>query len=1246
MPGSDPRTLLGLHGNNVQAPQIESALRERLAAVLQHPESRSPDAEMVRRVLRESAERLKREVIQSNVEPRATRTLASPQASAANIPPSSTTPSWLTPRRPTSQPPLFHLTAFDRLVLAVLVASGGWNAHSRARLVALAAAHGVTVQGLMRVVQGLGQYASSGGARLGVNEITAGQALSEYMPPAPSGPPVGAALLDLLTENFSAELKRENPWTTIKLAVIFGALTIGALILAVRIALYPSAPPPTQPPPVAQSPFLATPSIPGATSSSSDSAQATVHDDSSARRIATFPKYPTFLGNALPAESIQAVEQLNGMPGRLDELARKLIVEERPSEAIFRMWEADIDSIAIGWQLADESTRKQIEAKLLEVTRAAGDRPTVSDRLLNSLMAAPTIATPLDIWRGTWKTQTAWKIASASDLVPPVVRQRAMAVLEAVMPQTSHHRTSEDAAAAWLDLLVPQLVAMIELNDQVYDFWELWLAAQRGLGKGERYDASVASALRAVLSTETDLARPGPSVNVAARLLNTAIESNSPVIKASLQSLLDDEAVPSRDLWVLTSLLSMNDGATWFPDGMVLPEDADMKHRWRIRDELERIWPSQAVPEESDQTVGVASGRALSVDAAQVERWAAAVEAAFAQGPMAEPESLLRQIIQASRMIEAAHAMVAQDETQFNRTVADVESSADARSIAPVRRAASRIGQPLGADATWSVAYQQAGKSPEQRVEAIRELRATTAGDLGPIDADVLVREVYRASPAEVRSAAQEMVIKFARGPNVSQAMLDHFGDAPATEAISAVVGNFTGQPLPSAREAGWAATAKIALLEHALQLRPEMQNDVDALAGMLADSCASQLGLMRRESMQQGPDRLPQDIAAALVQAWHGLAEPLRVANPLPDTLSNLQRRRATRLRLVDGPIQQFAASQLAILDLVAYIAVAEQPARRDTVAAILRRSADSRNASGSVMEQSLHVVRAIVRVWRVRLGLDDVSVDVAEGSARAVSSVFTPTILPPNDMRHPMLESWLPRLELLSPNNPAEYYELAEEVSDAHGEAPGRDLARWLFAVSGALDPTRMGRSACLALADMESDAKQKRRLLALASLMGGGILLPRTGETGTSGSGPTWVNAFASGSMLAAAVAMSDGLGHYRRGEGAKALETFRKPGATELLMQFDRHLGPVGGAARILDDCKHFRGAARPTLSPDQLVGMMRIELALLSGTHRSWAGDLLLYNAHPLMEVDPERLAETLGVDATRVLYRNGKWTDR
>ncbi|MHC4414548.1 MAG: hypothetical protein ACYS0G_04620 [Planctomycetota bacterium] len=222
------------------------------------------------------------------------------------------------------------------------------------------------------------------------------------------------------------------------------------------------------------------------------------------------------------------------------------------------------------------------------------------------------------------------------------------------------------------------------------------------------------------------------------------------------------------------------------------------------------------------------------------------------------------------------------------------------------------------------------------------------------------------------------------------------------------------------------------------------------------------------------------------------------------------------------------------------------------------------------------------------------------------------------------------LERLEALDPADPVSYFELAEEIADAARDQAGRDLAGHLFALAGLLDPPRLGRSACLALADLEDREPSKQRLLAMAWLLderGGWLSL------GTEDRAPVDPEA---------ALAVAESLGHYRKGQGSRALTTLRTPGAGELL---ERH-GSVlrGGTARFLEDCRLYRGSRKPMLSPQDLTGMLHLERALLAGPDRSWSGELALTRGRPLIEVDPDRLQDTLGVDGSKPYYRNGGWS--
>jgi hypothetical protein len=212
-------------------------------------------------------------------------------------------------------------------------------------------------------------------------------------------------------------------------------------------------------------------------------------------------------------------------------------------------------------------------------------------------------------------------------------------------------------------------------------------------------------------------------------------------------------------------------------------------------------------------------------------------------------------------------------------------------------------------------------------------------------------------------------------------------------------------------------------------------------------------------------------------------------------------------------------------------------------------------------------------------------------------------------------------------------DYFELAEEVADVARTSEDRALARRLFALAGLLDRQRLGRSACLALADLAERPTERRRLLALVSLLSNRRIGPPLLET---------MDERSTGNASASTILdLLEAFSHYRRGRGPDALETLRRPGVRDLLKRLGSHLR--GGVAGFIEDCNMYRGDLRPSLSQDDLNRMLRLEIALLSGTQRPWSADLLLNQGQPMIEVDPDDLAAAFGSDASRPYFRNGRW---
>lgn len=264
--------------------------------------------------------------------------------------------------------------------------------------------------------------------------------------------------------------------------------------------------------------------------------------------------------------------------------------------------------------------------------------------------------------------------------------------------------------------------------------------------------------------------------------------------------------------------------------------------------------------------------------------------------------------------------------------------------------------------------------------------------------------------------------------------------------------------------------------------------------------------------------------------------------------------------------------------------------------------------------------------------------------------------------------------RLAALSPANPEGYYLLAEEIAAelpaASSEtAQVRRLAQQLYVLAYELDQRRpdearlhMGRPVCLALAAIAPVEADQRWLWALARAAD-----PQTG-------GPTWAPVRIRPAPEGLALDLCAVLGYSRCGEGRRAEQILAKPGVSELLDRYDALLSPIGvsgGASSIrraisqwplCPECKNRRivthagennnlpvlchtcnGLPGATISVEELLLQLRLESALLSGIHRSWAAQAVADRASPLRDLDPGELAPTFGVDAAKPLWRDGQW---
>lgn len=968
--GATARELLGIDAGVVlDGPMIEQAVRARLSMIDRHPGGASADAERVRQAVRAAAEALKGDIGKAPevaTSPAAsTRASHGPRSSSAHHGHARQRRMFAgAPRATRGQRPGITLTDFDRQVLGTLVGAGGWNRESRSRLVAIAAAHRVTVHGLLTVIRGLNDYARQGGARLDVATITAGRRTL-----APATAAAARPATPSLPERLLPDLKEPTPATTVKWSFIFGlaALVLGAaLIVAVLMSggRHRTATPPAPPPPVVV-----------------DQPQAPAPDDALAisREPAKFPQPPTFaipLADIIPADALAESAKL---PELLDHVVRRVRVADEPSEAVYRDWAAHIDLASRTWPAVEASLRESMATGVRRVFEEADAKQGVSDRLLAAFAVADSsITDPIAIAQRAWRIERLVEL-SQSLALSPAVRDRALAMVRAALPKDVDPRTTlpAECAAQWLASLPDSLAADVDHGTDNTASWEVWLASLKITADSDTLQSMLAQAIEALLRGSADFTQPGLAVNVLGRLASE-LDWNQPLLRDHVSGWFDDPAaITGDDLWVLTSIVSEQHLAPWFTPSLIVPRGADEAHRRRMRDQIASAWPHDAT---GDDRAAAAVGRGIDVDPEIGKAWRRAQASLMSASVVADPPLLAQHLALVARLNEAASLLERGDATAAGRVIEWIEHVQAAESLAsgepalssprgPARYAGKQPGQAIGQDGLWAAAYAQAGSAADARINLLRALRNTAGTDLGPIDAAVFVREVYRATPAEVRTMAQGVAIMFTDGPNVALQLLDQLPDAVANDDTSEFLQRFIGTSLPPVRSEQWRIAARRMLIAHALELMPLTEADVDHAADIISDAVARQGPTADDALMQQVSRMSPADAAEMIRKAWADSLRGVVASEPVPGDLATLERRHRMRRMLVKGPIQAYVANRIGHLDLFAFAVAAEQPALRVTVAELLDQSATNRARLANALQQAIEVETTIAKLHALRM-------------------------------------------------------------------------------------------------------------------------------------------------------------------------------------------------------------------------------------------------------------------------------------
>lgn len=560
------------------------------------------------------------------------------------------------------------------------------------------------------------------------------------------------------------------------------------------------------------------------------------------------------------------------------------------------------------------------------------------------------------VWPAAWSAGILSRLAREKDL-PAGVMLRIDAELRQVLPAgvIGERGSFDSGLAAALSLIAEALAPRRALSDEaladLVQAWSRWAdAALRDERAGAR---RVLGAVETILQSGPEPTESRPAFQTVSELvgrldLRTNIEARAWVLRW-----FSAPAVSAPDLFTVTSRLASNPTLSAGVDvTMVVPANASERQREELRERFARLWGL------------VADGHGREI----IKEWSRQLRELASLPPTEDAGERMARIVTLSRLSEAAGWVWSGDAPRAWETLGAAEE--------PGRQAAARkavFRAPGFSDALTGHAEDgQWGArvlGAQGAADRLRIINERTFGlRFGPRDAAVLVGEAVRGNE-RVRRAAQELIARNGQDVAVVNALLIAAPTLPRSAETTAMVESVGAEPLPSTDDPSWRIALRRHLAERLLAL---LANDgefraVDELASALAKSYLLRAGIEARSADAPGE---PVAAAEQFRLRWERLAQACLPTGREPSSLKEIQRRRLARRESASGLVQRFAVEQLCAFELMAFVLIAEEPARADDCLLIVEETSRDRLAARGILDQIEAVERGIGRLWLVRLG------------------------------------------------------------------------------------------------------------------------------------------------------------------------------------------------------------------------------------------------------------------------------------
>jgi hypothetical protein len=989
----DDRALLDLPAGDLKSGQIEAALERRTDAIARHPLGTSVEARRLVQQLENAADRLQAEIAliaKGPLHPAAARRAAKKLQSAGIVAGGAPGGDGRAEARPIVKPAAIaqdgarspgrgltaeDLTDFDRLALALLVVSGGWNAKSAKRLATVAEEYGVSVEHLDRIVKGLTEFLAEGDGLRGAMGDVGREARSAWLQSPAQRTNTDAAegaverVLGRINDVIRAEVTSGSQTSQVRLAVLFGGMALLWIgVLAWLFFRSEEAPVDTTPPArTAAAELPAQPERPVETTTGANGE--TIAPVAALAAPAKFPRAPGFVPSKTPKTVSEAASAGAQWIGDLEDTSRQIrVAKGKLGEAPASRAAAALSSAADAWPAAT--------GYRADVVRAAGQCARElrgADALRRFMQLVPgSVADAnragLAPWQRIWRTSFGAGVLGAIALdatQPPEVaaaareemRVRSIAIPRGQISDAFGASATGELARGARELAEEMALGTIaDLEDA-----SRWAQAVDVAATNPALRARAAKeAIDAALRSPGALDKPGPLVDFLAYAIHmldySGRGSDAPIVRDALGSWIVDAAIPPSRIWVFTSLLDADLGIAWYGPDLVLATNADAGSRTALAERVLAAFPAVG---------STAIGQSILVEGSRLDDWRKnlALLDGLPEGDAADRLRNAAAALAAARNVRAfelgdVKLMKAANE-QFVGLMAREAKEWDASPTG------ERAGLPASGvrDGDFAAAWRAAGRAVEQRIDLARTLAARpSAGDLGPIDAQVVALEALRGNQPDVRDAlATALVDRYSNGPEVLRAVLDVLAEGVSGTTGSQLVSGLVGTTVAGA---DWQSEARARLIEKIHMLEDSRHHAVDAASAEIASVATALASTFGRTGAGASAPQRADRALAVLADSLRDEAATKFLATPFPAPIDEIERLRAARRGIARSVSQRMAAETPAILDYTAMLVSARQPALQSKLTEILNAARRDRAAAGGATEQVQGDLRAMLAV------------------------------------------------------------------------------------------------------------------------------------------------------------------------------------------------------------------------------------------------------------------------------------------